>query len=416
MQKEQETKNSDQIFNMLKNLDIYREVKYWKKPFHASKALLAKNYLKLLPNVEVIGITGSVGKTLTQNAIYAVLSQKYKTVVGDEDLDPTFRIPQTILKTKPWDQKIILEYGVEHPGDMDYYLSIVKPKIAVVTAITPTHIKYFTNVEGVFKEKLKFVKALGKNDYAVLNSEDTYCHKMAKLTKANIKWFGKSAKSEVKISGFQQDLAGSKFRLRLNGQKATVSWKIVGEHQLLSAYVASTVGIIEGMTIKQIAEGLSKTQVPVHRLNVIYAGKMSILDDTYNSSPAPAKEAVNTLIALGHDKAKIAVFGDMKDLGGLSKEAHQNLGKTIAASNINVLVTIGKEADTIAKAAKSFSFKGKIIIAKGIGEINDSICKLKMGDSVILVKGSRHAHLERLVFALQGKPTSINCYHCGVLA
>src|SRR3990167_309951 len=400
---------------MLKS-DPYREVKNWKKPIHASKALLAKNYLKILPNVEVIGITGSVGKTLTQNATHAVLSQKYKTVVGDENLDPTFRIPQTILKSKPWDQKVILEYGVENPSDMDYYLSIAKPTIAVVTAIAPTHLKYFSNVEGVFREKLKLVKVLRENDYAVLNSDDFYCQKMAKLTKAHIRWFGKFAKSPVKISAFEQNLDGSKFQLSLSGQKASVSWKIVGEHQLLSAYAASTVGIIERMTLSQIAEGLSKTQVPIHRLNVISVGKMSILDDTYNSSPAAAKEAANTLIALGQHKTKIAVFGDMKDLGGLSKEAHQNLGKTIAASNINILVTIGKEADTIAKAAKNFSFKGKIIIAKGVRGINDSICKLKMDDSVILIKGSRHAHLERLVFALQGKPAAINCYHCGVLA
>ena len=239
---------------------------------------------------------------------------------------------------------------------------------------------------------------------------------MVKLTKAHIKWFGKSAKSGVKISGFQQNLAGSKFQLSLNGQKATVSWKIIGKHQLLSAYAASTVGIIEGMTINQIAKGLFKTQVPVHRLNVISAGKMSILDDTYNSSPVAAHEAVNTLIVLGQDKNKIAVFGDMKDLGGLSKDAHQNLGKTIVGSKINVLITIGKEAETIAKAAKNFSFKGKIIIAKDIDRINESIRKFKASDSVVLVKGSRHAHLERLVFALQGKPASINCYHCGVLA
>ena len=395
--------------------DPYREVKGWKKPFHSSKVLIAKNYLKLLPNVGVIGITGSVGKTLTPNAIYAVLSQKYKTVVGDENLDPTFRIPQTILKTKPWDQKIILEYGVEHPGDMDYYLSIAKPKIAVVTAITPTHLRYFKNVEGVFEEKSKLVKVLSKDSYAVLNSDDPYCQKMAKLTKARIRMFGKSAKSPVKISDFRQNLDGSNFQLSFNGQKSLVSWKIVGEHQLLSAYAASSVGIIEGMTINQIAKGLSKTQAPIHRLNVVPIGKMSILDDTYNSSPAAAKEAVNSLIALGWDKVKIAVFGDMKDLGSLSKDAHQNLGKNIVGSKINILITIGKEAETIAKAAKKFSFKGKIIIAKSIQEINDSIRKLKMHDSLILVKGSRHAHLERLVYALQGKSTSVNCYHCGVL-
>src|SRR3990167_4694587 len=137
------------------NPDPYREVKSWKRPIHASKALLAKNYLKVLPHVEVIGITGSVGKTLTQNAIYSVLSQKFKVVVGNEDLDPTFRIPQTILAAKPWHQKMILEYGVEHKGDIDYYLSLVKPKIAVVTTITPTHIKYLGDINGVFNEKIK---------------------------------------------------------------------------------------------------------------------------------------------------------------------------------------------------------------------------------------------------------------------
>ena len=89
------------------NSDVYREVKTWKKPIHASRTLLARNYLKLLPNLEIIGITGSVGKTLTQNAIFSVLSQKYKVVVGSENLDPTFRIPQTILASKPWHQKLI---------------------------------------------------------------------------------------------------------------------------------------------------------------------------------------------------------------------------------------------------------------------------------------------------------------------
>src|SRR3989337_4043171 len=141
------------------NLNVYREVKSWKKPLHLSRTVLAKNYLKLLPNVEIIGITGSVGKTLTQNAIASVLSQKFKVVVGDENLDPTFRIPKTILSAKPWHQKLVLEYGVEHPSDMDHYLSLVKPKILVDTTISPTHFKYFTDVEGVFAETSKLVQA-----------------------------------------------------------------------------------------------------------------------------------------------------------------------------------------------------------------------------------------------------------------
>src|SRR3990167_4937602 len=193
------------------NPNPYREVKSWKKPLHASKALLAKNYLKLLPNVGVIGITGSVGKTLTQNAICAVLSQKYRVVVGDENLDPTFRIPQTILKTKPWDNYLILEYGVEHPGDMDYYLSLAKPKIGVVTAIAPTHTKYLGDEGGVFEEKVKLVEALPKDGNAVLNADDKKVAQMAARTRVKIYWYGQKAKNGIKISHFAQNLRVSKF-------------------------------------------------------------------------------------------------------------------------------------------------------------------------------------------------------------
>src|SRR3990172_5197997 len=203
------------------NLDVYREVKTWKKPVHISRTLAAKHYLKLLPNLEIIAITGSVGKTLTQNAILSVLSQKYKTIVGGENLDPTFRIPKTILSAKPWHQKMILECGVERPGDMDHYLSIINPKIAVVTAITPTHTKYFGDINGVFEEKVKLVKNLSKNSFAVLNADDPNVSKMAEMTKAQVKWYGQKAQEGIKISHFAQNLKGSKFRLHYNGQKAS---------------------------------------------------------------------------------------------------------------------------------------------------------------------------------------------------
>jgi len=154
------------------NLNIYREVKSWKKPLHFTRTSLAKTYLKLIPKIQVIAIAGSVGKTLTQNAISSVLSQKYPTVVGEENLDPTFRIPQTILKAKPWHQYLILEYGVEHPHDMDHYLKISKPKIGVMTVLSAEHTKYFGDMEGVIREESKLVHALPKSGYAILNADD----------------------------------------------------------------------------------------------------------------------------------------------------------------------------------------------------------------------------------------------------
>jgi UDP-N-acetylmuramoyl-tripeptide--D-alanyl-D-alanine ligase len=251
------------------NLNVYREVKTWKKPVHLSRQLAATSYIKALSHVDVIGITGSVGKTLTQNAIASVLSQKFKVVVGEENLDPTFRIPKTILQVKPWDQKVILEYGVEHPGDMDHYLTIANPKIAVVTTISPTHTKYFKDIQGVFEEKSKLVISLPKDGEAILNADDKLVVEMAELTKAKVSWFGKNAKDGIKISHYSQNLKGSKFRLHFRGQKAAVEWKVIGEHQLLSAYAAAAAGMSAGLTLKQIAKGLSLVKPPAHRLNII---------------------------------------------------------------------------------------------------------------------------------------------------
>jgi len=397
------------------NIGVYREVKAWKKPLHVSRAQLAKAYLKLLPNLEIIGITGSVGKTLTQNAIYSVLSQKFKTVVGDENLDPTFRIPQTILKAKPWDQKLILEYGIEHPGDMDHYLSVVKPKIAVVTAITPTHTKYLGSIEGVFKEKVKLVEALLKDNWAVLNTDDPYCRQMVSKTSARVLWYGQRAKDGVKISHFSQSLAGSRFRLHYHTQKGTVVWKIVGKHQLTSAYAAAAVGIICGLTLKQIAKGLSAVKAPEHRLNSIATKNINILDDTYNSSPQAAVEAIKTLVALGRGKKKVAVLGEMKDLGDLSDEAHQKLGKVIAAYKINYLLTIGKVAAKIAKACKKADFSDGVVTVGNTAEALKTLKKLINPKTLVLVKGSRHAHLERVVLGLLNHPTQVSCYHCGLV-
>ncbi len=397
------------------HLDVYREVKNWKKPIHASKTVLAKAYLNLLKNTEIIAIAGSVGKTLTQNVVFSVISQKYKGVIGDENLDPTFRIPQTILKTKPWHKYLILEYGVEHKNDMDHYLEIALPKYAIVTVITAEHTKYLDNLEGVFSEESKIIENLPKNSYAILNADDEKSHKLAKLTNATVIWYGNKAKRGVKISHFVQTLHGSRFRIHYQGQMASVHWKVVGKHQLTSAYIGATLGILCGLTLKQIAKGLSLVKSPSHRLNIKLTDHIAIIDDTYNSSPAAATESINTLLELGKGKKKVAVLGEMKDLGKLSRQSHITLGKQIAKTSINFLFTVGKTAAIISDSAKDASFKGKIINTPNTKEIIAQIKKLNLKKPLVLVKGSRHAHLERIVLGLMHKSTGIECYHCGKL-
>ena len=397
------------------NTQVYREVKDWKKPLHASRVKIAKAYLKFLSGTQIVGITGSVGKTLTQNVVKSVLSQKYNTAAGNENLDPTFRIPKSILKTKKWDKFLILEYGVEHPGDMDYYLSIAKPKIAIITSVAPTHTRYFQNAQGVYSEKVKLAKSLNKSDTLLLNADDELVAQMAKHTKAQVVWFGKNVKNGLKISHFSQSLKGAQFRLHSNGQMETVNWKIIGNHQLLSAYIGATLGLNQNLTLKQIAKGLSMAKPPSRRLNLKINKDVNILDDTYNSSPKAALESTKTLIELGKGLKKIAVFGEMKDLGRISEEEHKKLGEKIAKTNINILVTVGKIAGQIGASAKKNGFRGEIYSAKNTKEATGFIEKDANKKSLVLVKGSRHSHLERVVLGLLKKSTRISCYHCGEL-
>ncbi len=395
------------------NLDIYRDTKKWKRPIHFSRSLAAKTYLKVLKNIDVIGITGSVGKTFTQNAVAAVLSQKFKVTVGEENLDPIFRIPKTISKMTPWTNKLVLEYGVEHPGDMDHYLNIAKPKVAVVTHISPTHIKYFGSIEGVFDEKSKIVTALPKDGFAVLNADDPLVVKMANLTVAKVIWFGQKVEGGVKISHFKQSTLGSSFRLHYKGQKASVSWKVIGKQHLLAANAAATVGIISGLTLKQIAKGLAQTKSPGHRLQPVIKDDWTILDDSYNSSPKAAKESIKTLIDLGRNKYKIAVLGEMKDLGKLSEEEHKDLGHKIAKTRINLLLTVGPVAKTIGTEAKKAGFNGSIKNLPSASEIIKLLKKFQGKKAAILIKASRHEHFEQIVDGLLGKSTAIYCFHCG---
>lgn len=398
------------------NTRIYRDSKGWIKLIHLSRSVLAKTYLKTLRNVDVIGITGSVGKTITQNAIYAVLSQKFKVAVGEENSDPTFRIPKTISSMTPWTQKLVLEYGIEHPGDMDHYLRITKPTIAVITHISPTHLKYFGSVDGIFDEKSKLISALPKEGYAILNADDPLVVKMANLTIAKVLWFGEKAKNGVKISHFKQNSSGSSFRIHYLGQQAVVNWKIIGAGHLTSAYAAATVGIASGLTVKQIAKGLSTTKQPEHRLQSISRDNIVVIDDTYNSSPKAAEQSVQTLVDLGKNKFKIAILGEMKDLGDSSEKEHVYLGKKIAKTKVNLLITVGSVAKAIAQSAKKSGFGGITYNVDQSNKILKYLKKFSNRKQVILVKGSRHTHLERVVFELLGKNTDITCYHCGQLS
>ncbi|OGD86233.1 hypothetical protein A2Z23_03375 [Candidatus Curtissbacteria bacterium RBG_16_39_7] len=386
------------------SLDIYRNIASWKKPLHTARTQIAKWWARANPQVDIIGITGSVGKTTTKEAIFSVLSQKFSSVASHANLDPVFNIPITLLKIRPWTRKVILELGVEYPGEMDFYLSLVRPKIGVITRIYWTHTEFLGDLQGVINEKGKLLGVLPEDGWAVLNDNDQYIREMARKAKAKIFWFGTHPHCQIQITDFlHQGRDGSEFVLKNGEESVKIKWKLLGEHNTVSAAAAASVGILAGLRLKDIKKGLERLEPQPHRLNLVSGPKRSwILDDSYNSSPEAAMMALETLRSLAHKSESFAVLGDMLELGNYSEQGHREVGQKVAQENIDYLFTIGNQAKIIADEAKKSGAKN-VVCVKDQKEIAKKLKELIGKDDLILIKGSRVTNLDKLVLDLTSR-------------
>jgi len=377
------------------------ETLYKKFVLHPLKRRLAKYYLiflKLFFGTKVIGITGSAGKTTTKEMLASILSLEEETVATDANIDPVYNIPTTILKCGPSTKFLVLEMGVEYPGEMDFYLWLAKPDIGVITNISATHTLYFGDVKGVLKEKSKLVKSLSKNDFAILNSEDKSTELIKKKTKAKLVFFGENG--EIKVKNISLDLSGTKFTLISNNDEIPVKIPIIGRQFVNNALAASAVAFALGITFSSIKKGLQSFKPAKHRMKVFVGTKRSlIIDDSYNNNPAAAREALKTFIQIAAKKRKILVFGDMLELGKNEKRYHAEIGRTILDLNLDNLICVGElSKETCKIAAKGVT--GKAFWAKDWRQAYKFLLPLLDRNNTVLIKGSRSLGLDQLVSRL----------------
>lgn len=315
--------------------------------FHPIKRRVAKLYVLILQKLFgliVIGITGSAGKTTTKEMIAGILKLKDKTVYSFDNIDPVFNIPSTILKCTPFTKYLVLEMGIEYPNEMDFYLWLVKPDIGVITNIFPTHTLYLKDVEGVFREKSKLVN---NTKIAVLNENDKYLQKLKFTLKAKEYWF----KNEENAIETNKNIAKK---------------------------IAEVLGLDAGEI---------KYDSPKHRLLIInHKSGAIILDDSYNSNPEAFLSTLKYFNKLAGKNTKIAVIGDMLELGKIEVEEHKRIGFEINKSNFKEVFGVGKLV--------------KLITSKLYDNVFDVLPEIKKylkPNTYILVKGSRSVGLDRLV-------------------
>lgn len=404
---------------------------------YCAKLILAKY------QPDIIGITGSVGKTSAKEAIRQVLSHSFRVRASSKNYNNEFGLPLTIIgsltagrslggwalvflkviklltaKDQNYPQIIILEMGIDRPGDMDYLNSIVQLKIAILTLIGTSHMEFFGSRDNIAKEKAKIFNNLQSGGWAIINADDDFTAKIIPNVKNKVLTFGFDQEADVAASNiictFQDaedinSLAGINFKLKYQGSYIPMLLpRVISYSAIYAALVGASVGFLYEMNGIEIAEQLKLFTPPKGRMNLIAGMNNSmIIDDTYNASPQSTKAALEIVGQINNTiiNNKWLVLGDMLELGKDSNQEHQTIGQVIATIPKAKLLTIGQEAQAIGQGARAENMAEQNIKhftnqAELIVYLQNNI---QAGD-LILVKGSQGSRMERISQALLANP------------
>lgn len=350
--------------------------------------------------LRVIGITGSVGKSTTKEVIAEVLDQRYRTLKSPGNRNNEIGLPLTILKLGRGYERAVLEMGFYIPGEIAFLCDIALPEIGVVTNIGTVHAERAGSQEEIFQGKSELVKALPAGGVAILNRDDPLVVKMAGMTKAKVFFYGLDPASDLwadEVEGL--GLEGIRFRFHYQKEILHVRVPMIGQHSVHTALRAAAVGLTDGLTWQEILDGLRQGHAQLRLTAIRSESGALLLDDTYNASPESMLAALNLLAELGGHR--VAVLGDMLELGQYEKQGHELVGVR-AAAVADALVTVGMRAHLIAKAARRAGLGSRRITEfedqeQAISHLRKSLAK----DDVVLVKGSHGIHMDRIVTALE---------------
>lgn len=389
----------------IKNHPIWKGSPLWgsvnplKKRGHLFRFFLARHFAKLFPRSRFIGITGSVGKTTTVAACLALLKEKFEVIATSPDLDPIFNIPITILKLRPKIKKVILEMGIQYPGEMEFYLSMVKPYTGIVTRFGLQHSSNLGTLDEIIDEKAKLIEQLPKEGYAILNYDDPRVRKLSERTKAQVIYYGSDPKNCHVWFGKQrlQDFK-TVFELNYGVERVLIRSKLLGFHQIYPLAAAAALGISCDMSLTTIKKGLEKVESSPHRLQALagYNGS-TILDDTHNAAPIAVEEALETL---NHVPARrrIVILGEMKELGDLSEKMHRGVARKIYKDKIDLVFLGTGDAEFIKDELLKLGFIPERIQSNLQNpQIVAQLLKILVRGDIVLIKGARSVRLDEVV-------------------
>jgi UDP-N-acetylmuramoyl-tripeptide--D-alanyl-D-alanine ligase len=345
----------------------------------------------------VVGVTGSIAKTSTKEAVAAVLAERFVTLKSEGNANNEIGLPLTILRMGPEHEAAVLEMGMYVGGEIAQLAAIARPSIGVVTAVREVHLSRIGTIDAVERAKAELVEALPADGTAVLNFEDSRVARMRNRTSAATLTYGFSTGADVRATDVvSAGLDGMRFTLHVPGGSAQVATPALGRHGVHNGLAAAAVGLAAGLDIDWIVAGLARGWQAQHRDQLVRAGGVTILDDSYNASPASMLAALELLATL--PGRHVAVLGEMRELGDAEERGHAEVGRA-AGERVELLVIVGPGAAGMAEAAREARRAEIVHVADRAAALAILFERLVAGDSV-LVKASRGAELDLLVAAL----------------
>jgi UDP-N-acetylmuramoyl-tripeptide--D-alanyl-D-alanine ligase len=353
------------------------------------------------PKLKVVAITGSVGKTTTKELVAAVLGSRYPLLKNEGNLNSEIGLPLVLLELTTRHRRAVLEMGMWAAGEIAFLCDIAAPEIGIVTNVGPSHMERLGSIEAIADAKAELVESLPEDGTAILNADDERVSEMASRTSANVLMYGLSLRADVRAENIEtHGLAGVSFTLAHGSERAPVYSRLPGRAMVHNALAAAAAGIVDGLSVEETAVALSEAQVPTRLAAHRGLHGSTLLDDTYNASPASMLAALDLLGEV--PGRKIAVLGDMRELGAAESDGHREVGRR-AAEVADVIYAVGDLGRWIGDAAIQAGHNDVHIVMDKSEIARALLPQLAPGD-VVLLKASRALELETLLDELEERP------------
>jgi UDP-N-acetylmuramoyl-tripeptide--D-alanyl-D-alanine ligase len=351
-----------------------------------------------------IAVGGSNGKTTTKELIAAVLRQKLAPLWSEASFNNDIGVPMTLLRLDQSHEAAVLEVGTNHPGELAPLVTMVQPRYGVITNIGREHLEFFGDVAGVAQEEGVLAELLPADGKLFLNGDDEWTERVAARTRATVVRVGLADGNDWRGRRLRPDLKGAAFRVDAPRAELGGEYRLnlLGRHQVVNALFALAVGAELGLSRAEMQTGLAECVPAKMRLQLWESGGVRVLDDTYNANADSMIVALQVLQELPCKGRRVAVLGDMAELGAHSDSAHAEVGRRAAELGVGQLFAVGRMAGVMAQAARDAGLNRVIELADADAAAAALKTFLKAGDMVLL-KASRAARLERVATALRGE-------------